>query len=214
MTAAIKLKHAYECMQAEKAFNGQPDFQQEYHIKPGLSYQKFSHFTQTLSKCFSFDAVAHCLQYELKNVFDFILLRFCFYRNDSTISFTLSGNACNYSMGSASALWQQEAFFSEQHFASKDLQAAIVDPERKTQSVNGWNFTFRENSGIIVTIVTNEAATYLPVLEPLVENIYSKLLSLKIVAELTEENAEHLQITENQKTVLRVVKNEDTRGGQ
>lgn len=214
MTAAIKLKHAYECMQAEKAFTGQPDFQQEYQIKPGLSYQHFSYFTQTLSKCFSFDAVAYCLQYELKNVFDFILLRFCFYRNNSTISFTLSGNSCNYSMGSTSELWQQEALFSEQHFASKDLQATIIDPERKIQRVNGWNFTFRENSGIIATIITNETATYLPVFEPLVENIYSKLLSLKIVAELTEENAEHLQITESKKTALRVVKNENTRGGQ
>ncbi len=200
MTAALQMPRVEEVMQNSKTSGGIQKIYGKKNIESDIAYQSFAGFSANLSKCSSFESIAACLHADLKNIFNFLLLRFSFYRYNSKNSYTLTSMACNYEKGNISELWQQEMLFlsQSQNANSSGLEINEVTINEHSYQVQGLNFTFGDNSGIIVTIITGKTKIYMPVLKAVVENLYSKLLTIHIVEELTLKNKQqsaHLHIT-------------------
>ena len=190
MTAALQVPRVYEFGQNSQTSGVIQKIYEKKDNESDIAYQSFAIFSANLSKCFLLESIAACLHTDLKKMFDFLLLRFSFYRNNSTISYTLTNIACSYEKGNISELWQQEMFFllQTEDANNSGFETNEINLNEHAHKVHGLNFMFGDNSGIIVTIITDKNKLYMPVLKAVIENLYSKLLSLHIVEELTIKN--------------------------
>ena len=191
-----------------------------------IIYEALSLFSSKLSKCNSFETVATCLFSNMKYILDFQFLRLSFYDHDLMISYSVNSRQCNFEKSKTIKLWQQEKLFIlEKAPVLSSAETALLDDlarnnimlKQTPEDVWGWNFQIQENCGIIITLATNYDKKFtksdVPVLKLVVENLASKLLSLKLIEEL-DINKNELEtalesLKETNETIKRIVSKQD-----
>ncbi|MBC3785986.1 hypothetical protein [Spirosoma utsteinense] len=172
-------------------------------FKYRLIYESLSRFSSALSRSTTLDQVRQCLQGQIKYLFDYQLVRFSFYQQGYYVTFSLVPTGSNVVCGSAGLLWKHEQILSESHVpAILDDAALIADslqpsqlrlPEKPTQ-IWGWHVAFSADSGLIVSVFSGGDRQFqpadVPILRIAVENLYAKILSIKLIEELGSKQQE------------------------
>lgn len=167
-------------------------------FKYRIIYEALSRFSSALSRSNSLEEVKHCLQTQVKYLFDYQLIRFCFYQTESYTIYSLIPSQCVLQCGSADLLGEYERLLQVQHvpllvedstLISTTLQAFPLPLATPPTQVWGWHVEFTPRSGLIVSVASSPTRQFqptdVPVLKIALENLYAKLLALRLIDELS-----------------------------
>ena len=172
-------------------------------FKYRIIYESLSRFSSVLSRSTTLDEVRHCLLAQVKYLFDYQFVRFCFYQQESYLVYSLIPNNCVLECGDTTLLENHERLLR-----GKDVPSVIDDltliagglgklPFRLSElptQIWGWNITFTADSGIVVSVASGNGRQFqpadVPVLRITLENLYAKLLSIRLIDELGESKKE------------------------
>lgn len=168
-----------------------------------IIYESLSRFSSVLSRSTTLEEIRHCLLAQVKYLFDCQFVRFCFYQQKSYIVYSLMPNHCVLARGDTTLLENYERFLR-----GKDVPAIIDDPTMIANSLGqlpfrlaepptqiwGWNVTFTADSGIVVSVASGGTRQFqpadVPVLRITLENLYAKLLSIRLIEALNQSKKE------------------------
>lgn len=172
-------------------------------FKYRIIYESLSRFSSTLSRSTTLEEVRQCLQRQIKYLFDYQLVRFCFYQQDYYVIYSLVATGCALHDGDTTLLWEHERLLKERNVP------LVIDDERMVVSslhqlpfelkssptqVWGWNVGFTPDSGILVSVFSGSArqfqSTDVPILKITLENLYAKILSIRLIEELNKSKKE------------------------
>jgi len=172
------------------------------------------------------EEVRSCLQRQVKYLFDYQLIRFCFYQKGYVIICSLTPVSSQIQSGGLDMMWtyEQELLADDVPVITED-QALISENIRKLSlqlpctpsELWGWNNVFSPDSGIIVSVYSGLdrqfQATDVPVLKITLENLYAKLLSIQLIEELGKSKKEIEQallgVQEKNAVIARLVATQD-----
>jgi hypothetical protein len=166
-------------------------------FKYRIIYEALSRFSSALSRSATLDQVKQCLQGQVKYLFDYQLVRFCFYQQSYHIVYTLASTHCSLECGTEVLLWTHE-----QEVKERDIPMIVDDPGLIEASLHqntlpvagistqlwGWHMGFTAQSGLMVSVYSGSGrqfqTTDVPVLKIAMENLYAKLLTIRLIDEL------------------------------
>lgn len=141
----------------------------------------------------------HCLQRQLKYLFDYQLIRFCFYQRGHYIAYSLAPTDCCLQGGDGELLWAHEkllkncnvpSIINDQTLIADGLQQLTLRLSQTPTQIWGWNVGFGPESGLVVSVFSDSSRRFqpadIPVLKIALENLYAKLLSIQLIEELGE----------------------------
>ncbi|GAB3018579.1 hypothetical protein [Spirosoma pulveris] len=166
-------------------------------FKYRIIYESLSRFSSALSRSTTLEEVKQCLQSQVKYLFDYQLIRFCFYHAECYTIYTLIPSQCVFQCGDARLLGEYERVLKDQHVPliieepdlfRPSLAAFPLHLATPPTQVWGWNVEFTPRSGLLVSVASNPARQFqptdVPVLKIALENLYAKLLALSLFDEL------------------------------
>jgi DNA-binding transcriptional MerR regulator len=199
-------------------------------FKYRVIYESLSRFSSALSQAATLADVQLCLQRQVKYLFDCQLVRFCFYKDDQHTLYSGSTAESRFRQGGASLLCHHEHWLYDSNVPvvihDPDLIAHSLQPDYANlagsiDEIWGWHLRFGPNVGIIASVCSGKGRSFktndVPVLKIMLENLYAKLLSLRLIDELgqskraveqallhlQEKNDEITQLLSEQETVIR-----------
>ncbi len=162
-----------------------------------IIYESLSRFSSTLSRSATLEEVKHCLQRQVKYLFDYQFVRFCFYQQEHYIVYALAPTGCTLHCGEADLLWAHEGLLKSRDMPTIiDDERLIADSLRRASSplphlptqIWGWNVGFNPGSGLMVSVFSGGDRTFqpadVPVLKITLENLYAKILSIRLIEEV------------------------------
>lgn len=193
-----------------------------------ITYEAFSKFSNSLSKCRSLNDVAACLKINLKYLFNFHIFRVSYHRNNQYIHVMLTAEDCSIQMQSASGYLSYEKLLLAQgiplHYPIGAGENPFPEPYRSlpivTPELWGWNFKIAPDRQIIISLLSDKGQVFtkkdIPFLKMVAECLKSKLLEVCLFEELDaknkdlsealavihEKNAVISSIVEHQKAVI------------
>ena len=168
-------------------------------FKYRIIYESLSRFSSTLSRSTTLEEVKQCLKRQVKYLFDYQLIRFCFYQHGYYIIYSLAPGNCAIQCGGADLLWANERVVKDRDVPSviddADIIAGVLQelPFRLPQTfaqVWEWNVGFSPGSGMLVSVFSGGVNSFqnadIPILKIALENLYAKTLSIRLIEELEE----------------------------
>lgn len=167
-------------------------------FKYRIIYESLSRFSSALSRSVTLEDIRLCLQRQLKYLFDYQVVRFCFYQQGHFIvySIVLSGSALQ--CGDETLLWAHEQLiktkdvplvFDDERLIAGDLDKLSFQLTETPTQIWGWNIGVSAGSGLIVSVFSNPTRLFnhtdVPILKIAVENLYAKILSICLIDELS-----------------------------
>lgn len=172
-------------------------------FKYRLIYESLSRFSSVLSRSTTLEQVKQCIQRQLKYLFDYQLLRFSFYQGEQYITFSLVPTGSTLACGGSDLLWKQEAvlratnvpvIIDDPAFIADSLQPSGLRMVETPTQLWGWHLEFASDSGLIISVFSGGDRQFqpadVPILRIAVENLYAKILSIKLIDELGENQRE------------------------
>ncbi len=166
-------------------------------FKYRIIYESLSRFSSTLSRSATLEEVTRCLQRQVKYLFDFQLVRFCFYQQGYYIIYSLVATDCILQCGDVSFLCEHErrlriqdvpALIDDASLITDSLQQCPVALPNTPTQIWGWNVGFSTGSGMVVSVFSDSTRQFqpadVPILKIALENLYAKLLSIRLIEEL------------------------------
>ncbi|MFD2932678.1 hypothetical protein [Spirosoma flavum] len=166
-------------------------------FKYRIIYESLSRFSSALSRSTTLAEVKQCLQGQVKYLFDYQLVRFCFYQQAYYIIYSLVPTQCALECGSEVLLWAHE-----RELKDKDMPIIIDDQTLIVNSLSqdmlplagtptqlwGWHMGFTAQSGMMVSVYSGNGRQFqptdVPILKIALENLYAKLLTIRLIDEL------------------------------
>ena len=174
-------------------------------FKYRIIYESLSRFSSTLSRSTTLEEVKQCLKRQVKYLFDYQLIRFCFYQHGYYIIYSLAPGNCAIQCGGADLLWENERLIKDRDvpsvvddagFIARVLQELPFQLPPAFTQIWGWNVGFSPDSGMLVSVFSGAGCQFqnadIPILKIALENLYAKTLSIRLIEEL-EENKKELQ---------------------
>ena len=130
-------------------------------FKYRIIYESLSRFSSTLSRSVTLEEVKHCLQRQIKYLFDYQLLRFCFYQQDYYIVYTLTPTGCTLHYSDGQLLWPHErlllsrdmpTILDDADLIADSLRQAPLPLAHQPTQIWGWNVGFNPGSGLMVSV--------------------------------------------------------------
>lgn len=156
-----------------------------------------------LSRSATLEEVKVCLKRQVKYLFDCQLARFCFYQRDHYVVFTLALADSLLESGDKTLLWEHErlltvqdvpSIFDDQALINNSLRGLRLPLRSQPTRVWGWTVGFSSDSGMIASVFTDNdqqfQASDVPVLRIALENLYAKILSIRLIDELASSKQE------------------------
>lgn len=141
----------------------------------------------------------HCLRRQVKYLFDYQLIRFCFYQRGHYIVYSLTSTDCCLQCGDGSLLWAHErllknsdvpSIIDDQTLIADGLQQLTLRLSHTPTQIWGWNVGFSPESGLVVSVFSDSSRQFqaadIPILKIALENLYAKILSIQLIEELGE----------------------------
>lgn len=168
-----------------------------------IIYESLSRFSSVLSRSTTLEEVRHCLLAQVKYLFDYQFVRFYFYQQEASIVYSLMPNHCVLECGDTALLETHERFLR-----GRDVPTVIDDPALIADCLEqlpfrlpdspaqiwGWNVMFTADSGLVVSVASGNGRHFqsadVPILRITVENLYAKLLSIRLIDELGKSKKE------------------------
>ena len=167
-------------------------------FKYRIIYESLSRFSSALSRSTTLEEVKQCLQTQVKYLFDYQLIRFCFYQTECYTVYSLIPSQCVLQCGDARLLGDYEHVLKDQNvplivedptLISTGLRAFPLPLTTPPTQVWGWNVEFTPRSGLIVSVGSSPTRQFqptdVPILKIALENLYAKLLALRLIDELS-----------------------------
>lgn len=162
-----------------------------------ILYESLSRFSGALSRSTTLEEVKSCLQRQIKYLFDYQLIRLCFYQRGHYIIYALSATGCSLQRGEPDLLRAHERLLLSSNVPSIVDDEALIEeclhglpdqPPGRTTQIWGWNVGFSPDSGIVVSVFSGSNRQFqpadVPILKIALENLYAKLLSIQLIEEL------------------------------
>ncbi|MGF7217694.1 hypothetical protein GGR92_003869 [Spirosoma lacussanchae] len=195
-------------------------------FKYRIIYESLSRFSSTLSRSMTLEEVRSCLQRQVKYLFDYQLIRFCFYQQEYVIVCSLTPVGSQIQSGGLDLMWAYEqqllmdyvpVITEDQALISENIRQLSLQLPCTPSELWGWNNVFSADSGIIVSVYSGLdrqfQATDVPVLKITLENLYAKLLSIQLIDELGKSKKEIEQallgVQEKNAVIARLVATQD-----
>ncbi|GAB3570392.1 hypothetical protein GCM10027578_26660 [Spirosoma luteolum] len=196
-------------------------------FKYRIIYEALSRLSGTLSRSATLDDVRQCLQRQLKYIFDYQLTRFCFYQQDYHIVFSLSPAGSLVQTGAGGLLWKTEIeqrlrpvptisnHIGESDDCLNTLPFTLPDLPTERWS---WHTSFSVDSGMIVSVYSGADRRFnpsdVPTLRVVLETLYGRLLSIRLIEELGQRRHEIeqtlLDLQDRNRTIARLVDSQET----
>lgn len=167
-------------------------------FKYRIIYEALSRFSSTLSRSTTLAEVKQCLQTQVKYLFDYQLIRFCFYHADCYTVYTLIPSQCVLQGGDAHLLGEYERVLKDRHVPLIIEEPTLIHTSLQTfplplatppTQIWGWNVEFTPRSGLLVSVASSSTRQFqptdVPILKIALENLYAKLLALRLFDELS-----------------------------
>lgn len=167
-----------------------------HEFKYRVVYEQLSRFSGHLSQATTLEAINQCLHRHLKYLFDYQLVRFCFYQQQEYIVHSLSLSDTTWQAGDERLLCAYErqlrgnpipvivAEASEQ-VRSVDVLPAVAKPVQLWH----WDLPLGADSGVVASVFSTETEPFqtadVTVLKIVLENLYAKILSIRLIDELS-----------------------------
>lgn len=168
-------------------------------FKYRIIYESLSRFSSALSRSATLEEVTHCLRRQVKYLFDYQLIRFCFYQRGHYIVYSLASTDCRLQCGEGGLLWAHErilkssdvpSLINDQTLIAEGLQQLTLRLLETPTQIWGWNVGFSPESGMVVSVFSDSGRQFqpadIPILKIALENLYAKLLSIQLIEELGE----------------------------
>lgn len=165
-------------------------------FKYRLIYEQLARFSSSLSRTQTLDEVRQCLLRHVKYLFDYQLVRLCFYQHEQLIIFSLSRTDAVLQSGGERLRCNYERLLSGNNVPVIIDDAALLAQyvtEVALPTSSGpvqlwhWDLSFGPDSGVIASVFCGEQRlqpTDVTILKLALENLYAKVLSIRLVSEL------------------------------
>lgn len=174
-----------------------------------VTYEAFSKFSNSLSRCRSFEEIATCFKINLKYLFNCYFFRVSFNRHSQYIHLMVSATDTNIKVQAVPEYFLVEKVLLEKKLPvywtepeEFGLPAAYVLPETEEPKLWGWLFNHKSDRQITVTVLSGKSRSFTPkevvILKMVTEALETKLLEICLFQEL--EEALHI-IQDKNKTI-------------
>lgn len=166
-------------------------------FKYRVIYEQLSRFSGNLSRTTSFDEIRQCLQRHVKYLFNFQLIRFCFYQQDEYVVFSLTPSEVVWQQGDCALLYSHERLLkgnsipvviNDAALLAQSVELVAFPPTDEPVQLWSWNLTLAPESGVIACVFATESQAFLSadvtVLKITLENLYAKIQSIRLIDEL------------------------------
>lgn len=140
-----------------------------------------------------------CLRRQVKYLFDYQLIRFCFYQRGHYIIYSLASTDCCLQCGDMGLLWAHErllknsdvpSVIDDQTLIADGLQQLTLRLSDTPTQIWGWDVGFGPESGLVVSVFSDSSRQFqpadIPILKIALENLYAKILAIQLIEELGE----------------------------
>lgn len=168
-------------------------------FKYRIIYESLSRFSSALSRSATLEEVMHCLRRQVKYLFDYQLIRFCFYQRGQYVVYSLASTDCCLQCGEVGLLWAHErilknsdvpSIINDQTLIADGLQQLTWRLSDTPAQIWGWNVGFSPESGLVVSVFSGSSRQFqpadIPILKIALENLYAKILSIQLIEELSQ----------------------------
>jgi signal transduction histidine kinase len=176
---------------------------QEYR----LIYDNLSQFTIELNKANSLTDIQLTLHNNIKYLFNCYVCRITYFQQNNFFCYTISNEMPSMVTGTSQLLWDVEKLLFYEGLPlrlNKHEHASILQNLPNKNDVNqlwGWKLNFRDDAGILLTILANEekpfSRKHIPLAKMICEMLFGKI-RLILLLQTVQKNVDYFTLTNKQ----------------